>query len=152
MTFVGIDKSLNRARQPKNRACSSCFDGSIKTGQALDDGRLQIKRGLGGKFVITGLGTFREAQPLAHGTSIGRLSHMTYSKPIAVLAALAIACSGAAGCTKKTDTNTTTSSDTTTTATAPADTNAATAGAGNAAATNMATTNSTTTTTTTNAP
>ncbi|HEX7759799.1 MAG TPA: hypothetical protein VF459_09870 [Caulobacteraceae bacterium] len=35
MTFVGTDKSLNRARKLKNRACSSRFDDSIKTGQAL---------------------------------------------------------------------------------------------------------------------
>jgi hypothetical protein len=110
---------------------------------------LQIKRGLGGKFVITGLGTFREARLLPLGTSIGRLNFMTYSKPIAVLAALAIACGGMSACTKKTETNTTTTSDTTTTAVVPADTNAATASMGNAAASNMATT---TTTTTTNAP
>lgn len=35
MSFVGIDKILNRARKLKVRACSSCFDDSIKTGQAL---------------------------------------------------------------------------------------------------------------------
>jgi hypothetical protein len=35
MRFVGTDKTLNRARSLKWRACSSRFDGSIKTGQAL---------------------------------------------------------------------------------------------------------------------
>src|SRR5665213_729565 len=35
MSFVGTDKTLNRARKLKWRACSSRFDDSIKTGQAL---------------------------------------------------------------------------------------------------------------------
>jgi hypothetical protein len=33
--FCRNDKTLNRARKLKSRACSSCFDGPIKTGQAL---------------------------------------------------------------------------------------------------------------------
>jgi hypothetical protein len=35
MSFVGTDKTLNRARKLKWRTCSSRFDDSIKTGQAL---------------------------------------------------------------------------------------------------------------------